>query len=90
MFSQSVGAADLAVARSLTTALGRCKILKSGNVNMGKRISISRETGEEISPIRIMKKDGEAGIVFRPDRLFLCIQGGQCMAICPAQSILGQ
>ncbi len=35
-----------------------------------------------------MKKDGEAGIVFRPDRLFLCIQCGQCMAICPSQSIV--
>jgi len=35
-----------------------------------------------------MKKDGEAGIEFRPDRLFLCIQCGQCMAICPSQSIV--
>jgi len=61
---------------------------------MEKRISINRETCnvcglcEEICPIRIMKKDGEAGIEFRPDRLFLCIQCGQCMAICPSQSIV--
>lgn len=35
-----------------------------------------------------MKKEGEARIVFRPDRLVLCIKCGQCMAICPSQSIV--
>jgi ferredoxin len=61
---------------------------------MEKRIDINRETCnvcglcEEICPVRIMKKDGKAGIILRPDRLLLCIKCGQCMAICPSQSIV--
>jgi nitroreductase len=34
-----------------------------------------------------MKKDDEAGISLRRDRLALCIRCGQCMAVCPFQSI---
>jgi len=56
--------------------------------------TINRETCnicglcEEICPIRLMTKDSEAGISFRPDRLLLCIKCGQCMAVCPSQSIV--
>ncbi len=61
---------------------------------MENQISINRESCnacglcEEICPNRIMRKEGEARIVFRPDRLVLCIKCGQCMAICPSQSIV--
>ncbi len=60
---------------------------------MENQISINRQSCnacglcEEICPNRIMKKDGEARIVFRSDRLVLCMKCGQCMAICPSQSI---
>ncbi|MBW2673208.1 MAG: nitroreductase family protein [Deltaproteobacteria bacterium] len=60
---------------------------------MEQPINIDRETCtvcglcEEICPVRLMTKDSEAGISFRPDRVPLCIKCGQCMAICPSQSI---
>lgn len=61
---------------------------------MEKPITINRETCtvcglcEEICPIRLMTKDSDDGISFRPDRVPLCIKCGQCMAICPSQSIV--
>jgi len=60
---------------------------------MEKRISVNREICStcglcaEVCPNKIMKKDGEGGIVFRQDRIFLCIECGQCMAICPSKAI---
>ncbi len=61
---------------------------------MKKRININREVCTacglcaEVCPHKIMKKEGEEGIVFRQDRLFLCMTCGQCMAICPSQAIV--
>lgn len=61
---------------------------------MEKQIRINRETCSacglcaEICPNRIMKKEADIGIVFRPKRLPFCITCGQCMAICPTQSII--
>src|SRR5512135_1718560 len=43
----------------------------------------------EVCPNKIIKKDESSnGISFREDRLPLCLQCGQCMAICPTKSIL--
>ena len=70
------------------------RIMTKETTIMEKRVSINRETCNacglcaEICPNRIMKKDGEARIVFRSDRLLFCIECGQCMAICPSQSIV--
>ena len=61
---------------------------------MENSININRESCnscglcEAVCPIRLIKKDAEAGISFRPDRLPLCIKCGQCMAVCPSQSIV--
>ena len=66
---------------------------KNLKTNMENQININWETCtlcglcEEICPIRIMKKNNEAGISLRLDRLPLCIKCGQCMAVCPFQSI---
>ena len=38
--------------------------------------------------MQIMKRDAGDRMVLRPDRLPLCIGCGQCMAICPTQSIV--
>ena len=61
---------------------------------MEQPINIDRETCtvcglcEEICPVRLMTKDSDGGISFRPDRVPLCMKCGQCMAVCPSQSIV--
>ncbi len=61
---------------------------------MEKRIRIHHETCKvcllcgEVCPHKIIKKNASNRISFREDRLPLCFRCGQCMAICPTESIL--
>lgn len=60
---------------------------------MENQININKQTCTlcglcgEVCPNLIMNVDRETGITLRSDRLELCIQCGQCMAICPFQSV---
>ncbi len=41
----------------------------------------------EVCPMKIIRKDDTAGMIFRADRIEFCFKCGQCMAVCPAKSI---
>lgn len=41
----------------------------------------------EVCPMKIIKKDDPAGMIFREDRIKFCFKCGQCMAVCPVKSI---
>lgn len=41
----------------------------------------------EVCPNKIMKKEDSTRMVFRPDRILLCVTCGHCMAVCPTKSI---
>jgi NAD-dependent dihydropyrimidine dehydrogenase PreA subunit/nitroreductase len=41
----------------------------------------------EVCPNKIIKKNENKEMVFRPERLDLCFKCGQCMAVCPTKSI---
>ncbi len=41
----------------------------------------------EVCPNRIIKKDDSTGMIFRADRLELCVKCGHCMAICHSKSV---
>jgi len=41
----------------------------------------------EVCPNKIIIKNGDNDMIFRPDRIDLCFKCGQCMAVCPVKSV---
>ena len=57
------------------------------NITFNTEICMKCGLCAEICPNKIILKNNDHGMSFRPDRIHLCFKCGQCMSVCPVKSI---